>query len=176
MSDASALLVIDMQVGLLHGPQVPHEKTRLLDHVCQLITRARAQQVPLFFARHTGPAGSPIAADSALWQLAPELPLAASDRCFNKSRPSCFAATPLLAWLQEAGVKRLTIVGMKTEYCVDTTCRAASDLGFEVVLVSDAHSTTDSTVLSAEQIIAHHNTTLAGPFVRLVNTRDCTFE
>lgn len=175
MSDASALLVIDMQAGLLHGPQVPHDKTRLIANIAHLVTTARAQQVPVYFAQHTGPADSPIAAGSERWQLAAELPLAQTDRCFNKSRPSCFAGTPLLAWLQASGVKRLTIVGMKTEYCVDTTCRAAADLGFEVVLVSDAHSTTDSEVLAAEQIIAHHNATLAGPFVRLVKTQALSF-
>ncbi|MTD28118.1 cysteine hydrolase family protein [Erwinia sorbitola] len=175
MPDASALLVIDMQAGLLHGPQAPHDKARLLHNVSHLMMAARARQVPLFFAQHTGPADSPIAAGSTLWQLAAELPLSDSDRCFSKTRPCCFTATPLLSWLQDAGVKRLVIVGMKTEYCVDTTCRAAADLGFEVVLVSDAHSTTDSAVLTAEQIIAHHNTTLAGPFVRLIATKDMFF-
>ncbi|KQN53786.1 MULTISPECIES: cysteine hydrolase family protein [unclassified Erwinia] len=167
MSDRSALLVIDMQAGLLHGPQLPASKQTLLANVSYLIRTAHQQQAPVFFAQHTGPAGSPIEEGSALWQLAAELPRAESDRCFNKTRPSCFAGTTLLAQLQEAGVKRLVIVGMKTEYCVDTTCRAAADLGFTVVLVSDAHSTTDSGVLSAEQIIAHHNATLAGPFVTL---------
>lgn len=175
MSDASALLVIDMQAGLLHGPQEPHDKAGLLANVSHLIVAARSQQVPVFFAQHTGPAGSPIAADSMVWQLAAELPRAQTDRCFNKARPSCFAGTPLLAWLQASDVKRLVIAGMKTEYCVDATCRAAADLGFDVVLVSDAHSTPDSGVLTAAQIIAHHNATLAGPFVRLVNTADVRF-
>ncbi|BCQ42632.1 hypothetical protein ERHA55_01590 [Erwinia rhapontici] len=64
---------------------------------------------------------------------------------------------------------------MKTEYCVDTTCRAAADRGFEVVLVSDAHSTTDNAVLTAEQIIAHHNATLSGPFVQLLTTQEIRF-
>lgn len=175
MSDRSALLVIDMQAGLLHGPQLPADKPTLLANVCRLIAAAHQQQVPVLFARHTGPAGSPIAEGSAPWQLAAELPRSAADRCFNKSRPSCFAGTALLAELKEAGVQRLVVVGMKTEYCVDTTCRAAADLGFAVVLVSDAHSTTDSGVLSAAQIIAHHNATLAGPFVTLQTAAEVSF-
>lgn len=175
MSDASALLVIDMQAGLLHAPQAPHQKDRLIANIVHLIGAARAAEKPLFFARHTGPEGSPIAAGSPLWQLADELPLADGDRIFNKTRPSCFFNTPLLADLQQAQVKRLVIVGMKTDYCVDTTCRAAADLGFDVVLVSDAHSTTDSALLSAAQIVAHHNATLAGPFVTLSTTEAVTF-
>lgn len=175
MSHISALLVIDMQVGLLYGPQIPHRKDILLDNISRLIVRAREARTALFFAQHTGPHGSPIAAGSDLWQRAAELPLRESDRCFNKSRPSCFSDTPLLAWLREAGITRLIVVGMKTEYCVDSTCRAAAELGFDVVLVSDAHSTTDSAVLSAEQIIAHHNAMLAGPFVTLMATEQIAF-
>lgn len=175
MHNASALLVIDMQAGLLHAPQPPHQKEQLIAHTVGLIHAARAAQKPIFFARHTGPEGSPIAAGSTFWQLADELPLEAGDRYFNKTRPSCFFNTSLLAELQQAQVKRLVIVGMKTDYCVDTTCRAAADLGFDVVLVSDAHSTTDNAVLSAAQIVAHHNATLAGPFVTLLATDDVIF-
>jgi nicotinamidase-related amidase len=48
-----------------------------------------------------------------------------------------------------------------TEYCVDTTCRRATSLGYDVTLVSDAHLTRDSEVLPATSIIAHHNFVLA---------------
>ena len=44
-----------------------------------------------------------------------------------------------------------------TEYCVDTTCRRAISLGYDVTLASDAHLTQDNGVLSAANIIAHHN-------------------
>lgn len=175
MFDLSALLVIDMQNGLLHAPQPPFQRERLLANVTRLIQTARHTQTPVYFAQHTGPEGSPVADGSPLWQLAAELPLAESDRRFNKTRPSCFFDTPLLAELRLAKVARLVIVGMKTEYCVDTTCRAAADLGFDVVLVSDAHSTTDGAVLSAEQIVAHHNATLAGPFVTLMTADEVEF-
>jgi nicotinamidase-related amidase len=50
---------------------------------------------------------------------------------------------------------------------VDTTCRRAFSLGFEVTLVSDGHSTWENATLTADQIIRHTNDTLAGWFVRL---------
>jgi hypothetical protein len=40
---------------------------------------------------------------------------------------------------------------------VDTTCRRATSLGYDVTLVGDAHLTKDSEVLTAAEIIAHHN-------------------
>jgi nicotinamidase-related amidase len=44
-----------------------------------------------------------------------------------------------------------------TEYCVDTTCRRATSLGYDVMLARDAHLTRDNGVLTAANIIAHHN-------------------
>lgn len=44
-----------------------------------------------------------------------------------------------------------------TEYCVDTTCRRAASLGYHVMLACDAHLTRDNVVLTAANIIAHHN-------------------
>lgn len=64
---------------------------------------------------------------------------------------------------------------MKTEFCVDTTCRAAAGLGLRPILVADAHTTTDSPLLSAQAIIEHHNRTLGGAFAELLRTADCRF-
>lgn len=99
--------------------------------------------------RHTGSAGSPIAAGSPFWQLAPELVVGEADRVFDKQRPSAFHGTGLDGWLKEDGVQTLIITGMKTQYCIDTTCRAAADLGYTVVLVSDAHTCMDTPQLTA---------------------------
>jgi hypothetical protein len=52
------------------------------------------------------------------------------------------------------------IVGMKTQCCVDSTCRAARDLGFDAVLIADGHTCSDMPVMSAKDIVAHHNATL----------------
>ena len=64
---------------------------------------------------------------------------------------------------------------MKTQYCVDSTCRAARDLGFDAVLIADGHTCSDTTELKAVQIIAHHNATLAGPFCHLIQAQDWNF-
>jgi nicotinamidase-related amidase len=64
---------------------------------------------------------------------------------------------------------------MQTEYCVDSACRAAAALGYRSVLVSDAHTTFDTSVLSAAQIIAHHNLTLGDSFAELALAREVRF-
>lgn len=171
-----ALLIVDMQHGLFYAPQQPFGAEKLLANINILISRARDKKAPIFAARHTGPEGSPLAESSPLTQLIPQLAIdAESDDVFVKRYPNCLRDTMLLASLQQAGIEELVICGMKTEYCVDTTCRAAADLGFQVTLISDAHSTTDNGLISASQIIAHHNQTLSGPFVQLATTADTEF-
>ena len=49
-----------------------------------------------------------------------------------------------------------------TQFCVDTTVRRAVSNGFDVVLVEDGHATSDFGVLTADQIVAHHNRLLSG--------------
>lgn len=172
----SALLIIDMQVGLLCGAETPHDGARVLTNINTLISRARQAGAPIYAARHTGPTGSPIEAGSPFWQLHPELAVEAGvDWVFDKTRPSCFVATPLAEALRQAEVGRLVIVGMKTQYCVDTTCRAAAEFGLQVVVVADAHTCMDTPQLPAASIIAHHNATLNGPFATVQATEHVHF-
>ena len=89
--------------------------------------------------------------------------------------PDAFNKTELEGVLKQKGVTELVICGMHTEFCVDTTSRRALALGYPVVLVSDAHTTAGNTELTAPQVIAHHNVTLAniasfGPRVRTVSS------
>ena len=173
---ADALLIIDMQTGLYDGPEKPYERERLLDNINQLIERARNANAPIFVAQHTGPAGSPIAAGSPFWQVWHGLNVDESrDHLFNKSRPSCFLGTDLEQQLKAAQVNELVIVGMKTQFCIDTTCRVAVELGFSIVLPEDGHSCMDTPALKAEAIIEHHNATLAGAFVKRTSAVEIDF-
>ncbi|MFL1386235.1 cysteine hydrolase family protein [Pseudomonas tritici] len=171
-----ALLIIDMQTGLYDGPEKPFERERVLDTINQLIQRARHAGAPIFVARHTGPAGSPIETGSAPWQLWHGLDVDESrDLLFNKTRPSCFLGTDLQQQLRAAQASQLVIVGMKTQFCIDTTCRVAVELGFQVVLPEDGHTCMDTAALNAEAIIEHHNATLAGAFVTRTRAAEIRF-
>jgi nicotinamidase-related amidase len=77
--------------------------------------------------------------------------------------------------LKSKNVRKLVVAGLQTEYCVDTTCRRAYSLGYEVVLVRDAHRTWDSGNLSASQIIDHYNKVLVGWFATLKDEKDVSF-
>ncbi|RON69841.1 cysteine hydrolase family protein [Pseudomonas fluorescens] len=173
---SAALLIIDMQVGLFHGPEKPHDGERVLANIQHLIKKARQHNVPVFAVRHTGPQDSPIAAGCPFWQLLPELELDAEiDTLFDKSRPNAFHGTDLAQQLRSKAIEDLYLVGMKSQFCIDSSCRAAADLGFKPHLIGDAHTCMDTPLLSAQAIIDHHNATLGAAFARLINSADVTF-
>ena len=73
-----------------------------------------------------------------------------------KHEPNSFLNTNLLDLLKSWDVERVVITGMMTHMCVDATARAASDLGFQVVIAEDACATRDlkygDTVIPAEHV------------------------
>jgi nicotinamidase-related amidase len=176
-SGRSGLLVIDLQRGLFSEPQPPHDGAGVLSRVAALLERARHSGAPVLHVQHDGGPGDPLGKPSPGWEIHPRVAPLPQEPVFGKTRCSAFAgsSSTLDAELRRRGITRLVIAGMQTEYCVDTNCRAAADLGYQVVLASDGHTTFDTRVLSAAQIIAHHNETLAGSFVELAAAGDIKF-
>jgi nicotinamidase-related amidase len=68
-----------------------------------------------------------------------------------KHFPNSFRETNLLEILRDRNITDLTIVGMMTHMCIDTTVRAANDLGFKVTVYENACATRD---LSYERTVA----------------------
>ncbi len=75
----------------------------------------------------------------------------------DKSRPDGFEGTALREELQVRQIKKLVITGMQTELCIAATCRSAAQLGYEVTLAEDAHSTFDFEDMKAIDAIAKYN-------------------
>jgi len=73
-----------------------------------------------------------------------------------KHEPNSFLNTDLLELLKSWEIERVIICGMMTHMCVDATARAASDLGFQVVVAEDACATRDlkygDTVIPSEMV------------------------
>ncbi|MFX0056122.1 MAG: cysteine hydrolase family protein [Candidatus Hermodarchaeota archaeon] len=171
----TALLVIDMQLGNFQGENPIENGRDLLYNVNALINKARKANVSVFYIMNKGSEGDPDEPGTEGWEIHPEITPLEDEIIVEKATPDAFHETTLKQRLEELDVSRLIMAGLQTEYCIDTTCRRGSLLGYEVVLVSDAHGTWDSELLSAEQIIAHHNRVLAGWFVTLNKTDQIAF-
>lgn len=170
-----ALIIVDMQNGLFKQAVAPFNNHHVLNNINLLIEKADLSQVPVIYMRHVGLAHTPLSPESPMTQLISELKMGNHYNILEKQYPNCFRETNLHKILTEFKVEELVIVGMKTEYCIDTTVRAAADLGFNVSLISDAHTTFDSEQLTAQQIIMHHNSTLNGAFAKLTTSAKFNF-
>lgn len=156
-----ALLIIDVQVGIIQGFHA-YRGREVLDLINKLLSKARASNTPIIYVQHDGEAGHPLEPGGAGWEIHPDIRPREGELIIRKRASDSFFETTLQQELEALGVNHLIITGCMTEYCVDTTTRRAVTMGYDVTLVSDAHTTVDNNRLTAAQIIAHHNALLDG--------------
>lgn len=156
MSTDTALVVIDVQVNLMKNA---HQRDEVLRTIGQLLDQARASGTAVIYVQHNDEPGSggDLETGTPGWQIHPAIAPRADEVVVQKASPDSFYQTRLQEELEARGIKKLVVTGGQTEYCVDTTARRALTQGYDVLLVSDAHTTLDSKTLSAEQIIAFYN-------------------
>ncbi|MBX9644714.1 MAG: cysteine hydrolase [Novosphingobium sp.] len=173
---STALIVIDVQNGMFANPEMqPHGGDEFLARLSDLVTRARTAGNHVLFVQHDGGAGHPLEKPSETWEIHPGTGYQRGDAVVEKSECDAFHATDMQKRLEADGINRLVLAGMMTEFCVDTTCRRAFSLGYEVILASDGHSTFSREDLSADQIIQHHNSVLGSGFATLQPCSEITF-
>ena len=172
---STALLVIDVQVGIVEGFHA-YRGREVLEQINKLLAKARVSKASIMYVQHDGEAGHPLEAGTAGWGIHPDIKPHEGDLVIRKRASDSFFETTLQKELKSRGIQRLIITGCMTEYCVDTTSRRAVSEGYDVTLVSDAHTTIDNGRLTAVQIIAHHNALLdgfdAGPHAITVKPAD----
>ncbi|QDP39395.1 cysteine hydrolase family protein [Radiobacillus deserti] len=157
------LLIIDAQQELMDGNSEEkgvYEKERVIVTINKVIETATNNNIPVVCIRDTDVAGG----EGPGFQVHKDINVPSTATFFNKAATNSFYGTPLLAHLRDNDVNHLVIMGCQTEYCIDTAVRTATVSGFDVTLVADGHTTCDSSVLPAQQIIAHHNKTLHGHY------------
>ena len=156
-------------------PDPAFDAEGLLSRLVDLLAQARAAGLVVAFVQNNGGPNDPDVPHTPGWEIHPALVVQDGDIVVQKETPNAFHNTPLQMELDARGVQSLIVAGLQTEYCVDTTVRAASSLGYDVTLVADGHSTYPG-VLPPAQVIAHHNAALrvfarVHPFANLDLTR-----
>jgi len=155
-----ALIVIDVQHGLFTPLPRPASSLEVIRRINELTQRARLQRAPVIFVQHEANDGEYFRHGSEAWALDAGLLIGSADYFVRKTTPDSFLKTDLESVLAESGSSHLVVCGYATEFCIDTTVRRAAALGYDVTVVSDAHTTHDKAHADAAQIIAHHNATL----------------
>jgi nicotinamidase-related amidase len=158
MPSESAVLVIDVQEAVLVGCA---DADGVVSRINGLVRRARSEGVPVIFVQHSDPSDPDMAKGSPGWQLAAALDRSGGEPVVAKTYRDSFAATDLADRLAQGGVRRLVVTGAHSDYCVQMTALSAVLRGYDVTLVSDAHTAQDDGDLAGARIRDLVNTRFA---------------
>ncbi|MFB4169380.1 isochorismatase family protein [Virgibacillus sp. JSM 102003] len=153
------LLIIDAQQELIEGNQeqvAVFKKEQLITNINLVIEKASEFNVPIVFVRDLSVAEG----KGKGFQVHEKIAVPKDTTFFDKTAMNSFHGTGLLNYLKSQAIEHIIVMGCATQYCIDSAVRTATINGLDVTLVENGHSTIGSAVLSAEQIIKHHNETL----------------
>jgi nicotinamidase-related amidase len=190
----TALIVIDVQESFRVRPNwqlVNHPD--IAERVDRLVRAARDRGDLVVWVLHTEP-GTGGAFDPANGhvQLIDGLEPVPGEPILTKTSHNAFTTTNLQQLLTQHGVGEIVVSGIRTEQCCETTARVASDLGYDVVFVTEATATmalahwsirdeatveeilADPRTLTAEQVVERTEYALAGRFATIRTIDDLT--
>jgi nicotinamidase-related amidase len=190
----TALLVIDVQESFRQreGWQAASDP-EMAKQVARLVDFARDRGDLVIWVLHSEP-GSGGVFDPELGHVRFIEPLAPAtgEPVLTKTSHNAFTTTNLQQILTEHGIRALLTCGIRTEQCVETTTRLASDLGYDVTFVADATATepisdpdapagrplaevlADPRTLLPADIIARTRYALAGRFATVTTVEELT--
>lgn len=98
------------------------------------------------------------------------------EKVITKHYPNSFRDTELFDYLKSKNITDLVICGMMTHMCVDSTTRAAFDLGFNSILIGDACATKDLELdgekVKAKEVQIAYLSALGGTFAEIQKTAE----
>jgi nicotinamidase-related amidase len=152
----SALVLIDLQRGIVTMPTVPHTASDVVARGAELAERFRAHGALVVLVHvDPGPNGELMprpATDIPRqfpppkpdWtQLVPELGPEPGDVVVTKHQPNAFYSTDLQVHLARRNIRTIVLGGISTNIGVESTARAAYERGYEQVFVEDAMAARD---------------------------------
>lgn len=141
----TALVIIDVQNDYFpHGKCELFQAEQALTITKKLLEHFRIKKLPIFYVQH-------ISLENATFflpntkgvQIHKDIELSSPKNVIVKHMPNSFHETSLHEMLSSLSIKNLVMCGMMTHMCVDTSVRAAKDLGYYVTLIADACATKD---------------------------------
>jgi nicotinamidase-related amidase len=138
-TSGATLLVIDVQQGLASASLGLRNNPQAESNMARLLAAWRAHGLPILHIQHcsTEP-DSPLRPELPGNAFKKEVQPMAGEPVFRKTVNSAFIGTGLEQYLRDKDVSKMVIIGLTTDHCVSASTRMASDLGFDVTLVSDA--------------------------------------
>ena len=131
----TALLIVDVQVGVM---ATTWEPASIIQKIGLAVEKARKANIPVIWVKH---ADAEIAYGSPGWEVVPELSPNPSEHIIHKEYNSSFEQTDLEEILAELGISHLVLGGAATNWCIRSTAHGALERGYDLTLLTDAHTT-----------------------------------
>lgn len=173
-----ALIIVDIQNDYFPGGKMEligmEEAAKNAGYALELF---RAKKLPIFHIRHlSNRAGATFfIPETNGAEIHESVSPKNGEYLIQKNFPNSFRETSLKDQLQSLNVQEVIICGAMTHMCIDTTVRAAFDMGLGCVVVSDACATKDleydGIIIEAQQVQAAFMAALSGPFAQIIKVK-----
>ena len=150
------LLVVDMQKALTEDGEL-YDAEAFMDRNIRLIEAARKNNVEVIFVQHDAGEGSGFSVGDEDFEIDPRVAPKDGEKVFVKTINSCFGNTDFKAYMEQQEDKRLMVIGLQTNYCIDATVKAAFERGFDVIVPEGTNSTFDNNYMTGETTVAYYN-------------------
>ncbi|TDB70383.1 isochorismatase family protein [Micromonospora sp. KC721] len=137
LAGRTALIVVDLMPRIVEQDMGPHKGADVVARASRLVTTFRRAGGTVVLVRVDRPG---VAEQPPGSGFVPEMEPQPGDIIVVKQTIGAFYGTGLADQLRERGVSSVVMTGLATTMGVESTARAASDHGFEVIFVADAMS------------------------------------
>ena len=149
------LLVVDMQEALVDEELYDYEA--FVDKTVRLIDAARKNGVEVIYVRHDAGPGSGLSEGDEGFEIAGLAAPRDGEKVFTKTINSCFGCRDFREYMEQQEDKRLVIIGLQTNYCIDATVKSAFERGYDVIIPEGTNSTFDNDYMTGETTYRYYN-------------------
>jgi nicotinamidase-related amidase len=149
------LLVIDMQKGLVDEDLYAFDI--FIDRTVRLVDVARKNNIEVIFVQHDAGPGSGMSVGDEDFEIVDQIAPKEGEKVFVKTINSCFGNREFKEYMKSQVDKRLMIIGLQTNYCIDCTVKSAFERGFEVIIPEGTNSTFDNDYMTGETTVRYYN-------------------
>lgn len=152
-----ALLIVDMQIGCFNPYTIRHNTLQTIERINLLSVKFRSLGYPVIYIQHDGTKEDYLFPGTNDFNVLPELIKESSDLVVVKEANDAFYNTELESLLSKEGINELYVCGCATDFCVDSTVKAALVRDLKIYIASDAHTTATRPHIDAVTIIQYYN-------------------
>ena len=149
------LIVIDMQKGLVDEDLYAFDT--FTERTAKLVDVARKNRVEVVFVQHDAGPNSGMSVGDEDFEIIDPMAPKEGEKVFVKTINSCFGSREFREYIESQPDKRLMIIGLQTNYCIDCTVKSAFERGFEVIIPEGTNSTFDNDYMPGETTVRYYN-------------------